>query len=120
MIILISDLYLKKNILDIYNNDLDNTNRSLKSVVQIQTIVATTDEYGDIELGNIKESTIVAVIQNRTYGNGTYSEFFIPIYGGINTKNVKIAKCLKDDNNILKNTKVAVNVHYISINYIAS
>lgn len=86
----------------------------------MQTIVATTDEYGDIELGNIKESAIVSVIQNRTYGNGTYTKFFIPIYGGTNTQKIKIAKCLKDNNTNLTNTKVAVDVYYISVNYIAS
>lgn len=96
------------------------SNQSLKNIVQMQTIVATTDEYGDIELGNIKESTIVSVIQNRTYGNGTYPDFFIPIYGGINTKKIKIAKCLKDNNANLINTKVAVDVYYISVNYMAS
>lgn len=104
----------------ILKNGLDEVNQSLESVVQMQTIVATTDEYGDIELGNIKESAIVSVIQNRTYGNGTYTEFFIPIYGGTNTQKIKIAKCLKDNNTNLTNTKVAVDVYYISVNYIAS
>ena len=83
MIILISDLYLKKNILDIYNNDLYDRNSDFNiSIPRYQTV------YGNNNTVNIDfcaDENII--IFGHLYGNGNCSDnYFVYLAcGGYNS-----------------------------------
>lgn len=92
---------------------LNEFNNSISTLIKKSTIVATTDSDGDATLLYMPAGRVfISAVPNRSYGDGTYSNWFGVIIGhGIGAQ-VSV-KCVNDSNQKLASQKVAIDVCYI-------